>query len=108
MAEQDEKSRLPLAGFIALIATISSWLVYEGISLQTSRPIDKERGSNISLEKELVQSRLWQDPFEAVERHKVNEEKRFGDGGKSGPHAREREKQAGRHTIQRLIEIVRK
>lgn len=76
MAEQqDDKSRLPLAGVLALVAMISSFLIYEGISLKTSRPIDKEMANTAFLGKGLVQSRLWQDPFEAVETYRLQEAK---------------------------------
>ena len=76
MAEQhDDKSRLPLAGILALLAMVSSFLIYEGISLKTARPIDKETTDNVFLGKGLVQARLWQDPFEAVETYRLQENK---------------------------------
>ena len=76
MAEkQDEKSRLPLAGLIALVAMISGFLYYEGITLKTVRPIDKEKATTMFQKKGLVQSRLWQDPFEAIEAHRLLEQK---------------------------------
>ena len=71
--QQDDKSRLPLTGIFALLAMAGSFLIYEGISLKTSRPIDKETPSHVFLGKGLVQSRLWQDPFEAVESHRLKE-----------------------------------
>ena len=78
MAEQqDDKSRLPLTGIFTLVAIVSSFLIYEGISLKTSRPIDKEIASKGSLEKGVVQARLWQDPFEAVETHRLQEAKQL-------------------------------
>ncbi len=74
MAEQqDEKAKLPLAGIFALISMISSFFIYQQMSLQTSRPIHKDTASHIFLEKGTVQSRLWQDPFEAVEAHRLSE-----------------------------------
>ena len=74
MAEQqDEKAKLPLAGIFALISLISSFFIYQQMSLQTSRPIHKDTASHISSEKGTVQSRLWQDPFEAVEAHRLGE-----------------------------------
>lgn len=82
MAEQqDEKSRVPVAGIFALIAMVSSFLIYQEISLQTFRPIDKETARNIVSEKGIVQSRLWQDPFEAVEAHRLKETKRLNRSG---------------------------
>lgn len=76
MAEQqDEKPRLPLAGIFALLALVSSFLIYQEISLQTSRPISKGTRSHFFVEEEIVQSRLWQDPFEAVEAHRRSEPK---------------------------------
>ena len=74
MAEQqDEKAKLPLAGIFALISMISSFFIYQQMSLQTSRPIHKDTASHIFSEKGTVQSRLWQDPFEAVETHRLSE-----------------------------------
>jgi hypothetical protein len=88
MAEQqDDKSRLPLAGILALLAMISSFLIYEGISLKTSRPIDKETANTAFLGKGLVQSRLWQDPYEAVETYRLQEAKRPKEPGSgNAPH----------------------
>ena len=57
--QEEEKFRVPLATLLALLATISSLLIYEGMSLNSPRPVDKEKASNIDVEKELVQSRLW-------------------------------------------------
>lgn len=74
MAEQqDEKAKLPLAGIFALISMISSFFIYQQMSLQTSRPIHKDTASHIFADKGTVQSRLWQDPFEAVEAHRHSE-----------------------------------
>ena len=76
MAEkQDEKSKLPLAGFIAVVAMISGYLYYEGVTLKTVRPIDKEKATSMFQKKDLVQSRLWQDPFEAIEAHRQLEQR---------------------------------
>jgi hypothetical protein len=97
MAEQqDEKSRLPLAGILAVVAIISSFLIYEGISLRTSRPIDKEAASKVFLEEGLVQARLWQDPFEAVETHRLQEAKQPKNPGlRDDP-----------HTLDNLIKVI--
>jgi hypothetical protein len=74
MAEQhDEKAKLPLAGIFALISMISSFFIYQQMSLQSSRPIHKDTASHIFADKGTVQSRLWQDPFEAVEAHQLGE-----------------------------------
>ncbi|WP_052494221.1 hypothetical protein [Nitrosospira sp. NpAV] len=99
MAEQqDEKSKLPLAGIFAVVAIISSFLIYEGISLRTSRPIDKEAASKVFLEEGLVQARLWQDPFEAVETHRLQEAKQPKRPGlKDDP-----------HTLNNLIKVIKK
>ncbi|SFN76672.1 hypothetical protein [Nitrosospira briensis] len=76
MAEkQDEKSKLPLTGILALLAMVSSLLIYQEISLQTSRPIDKAAARAVFSEKGVVQSRLWQDPFEAVGAYRLTETK---------------------------------
>ena len=67
MAEQkEEKSKLPLTGMLALLlAVVSSWIIYE-VPLKTSRPIEKEAEKTAYVTVDRVQSRLWQDPFEAV------------------------------------------
>ena len=75
-----------------------SFLIYEGISLKTSRPVDKETPSHVFLGKGLIQSRLWQDPFEAVESRQLKEEK---------PSAAAPASQADPHTLQTLIEVIR-
>jgi hypothetical protein len=97
MAEQqDDKSKLPLTGVFALMAIVSSFLIYEGISLKTSRPVDKEIASKGSLEKGLVQARLWQDPFEAVETHRLQEAKQPKQPGLTDDP----------HTLNNLIKVI--
>ena len=97
MAEQrDDKPRLPLAGLFALLGMISGFLFYEGISLKTSRPIDREKATNISLKKGIVQSRLWQDPFEALNTHQALEQKLIG----------KPEKKDDQQTLGKLIEVI--
>src|SRR5687768_12783318 len=87
MAEQqDEKPRLPLAGLAILVTMIGGLLVYQDFALKTSRPVDKEKANYLSLDKDRVQARLWQDPFEAVATHRINEQKRSRESGKTaGP-----------------------
>lgn len=72
---QDDKSRLPLAGILALLAMVSGALIYEGTLLKTARPVDKEAANNVFLGKGLVQARLWQDPLEAVETYRLQADK---------------------------------
>ncbi|MGH8762615.1 MAG: hypothetical protein ACREUR_05215 [Nitrosospira sp.] len=75
--QQEDKSRLPLAGLLALFTIAGGLFIYQDIPLKTARPIDKEKASNNFPEKNLVQARLWQDPFEALETHRLKEEKRL-------------------------------
>ena len=99
MAEkQDEKSKLPLAGLIAVVAMISGFLYYEGITLKTVRPVDKEKATTMFQKKGLVQSRLWQDPFEAIEAHRLLEQKL----------SKQPEEESDAHTLTRLVEVLRK
>lgn len=81
MAEQkDEKPKLPLAALLALLlAAVSSLIIYQ-VPIKTSRPIDKEAEKSASVVRDRVQSRLWQDPFEAVATH-IQKEKAAGDVG---------------------------
>lgn len=67
---QDGKPRLPLTGLFALLAMVSSFLIYQEISLQTSRPVTKGSATRIIPEKNVVPARLWQDPLEALEAHR--------------------------------------
>lgn len=84
MAEQrDEKPKLPLAGVAVLVTMIGGLLVYQDFALKTSRPVDKEKANYLSLDKDRVQARLWQDPFEAVATHRINEQKRLQESGKT-------------------------
>ncbi len=86
MAEpKDEKPKLPLAGLMALLlAAVSSLIIYQ-VPIKTSRPIDKEAEKSAAVVRDRVQSRLWQDPFEAVATH-IQKEKATGDEG-HGHHA---------------------
>jgi hypothetical protein len=100
MAEQqDEKPKLPLAGIFALLAMVSSFLIYQEISLQTSRPISKGVSSHVFAEEGIVQSRLWQDPFEAVESYRLSETKITKETG---------EEAESPHQLTRLIEVLAK
>ncbi|MCC6965341.1 MAG: hypothetical protein IT391_03525 [Nitrospira sp.] len=85
MAEpKDEKPKLPLAGLMALLfAAVSSLIIYQG-PIKTWRPIDKEAEKSASVVRDRVQTRLWQDPFEAVASH-IQKEK-ASDGKEHGHH----------------------
>jgi hypothetical protein len=107
MAEQqDDKSRLPLTGIFALLAMAGSFLIYEGISLKTSRPIDKETPSHVFLGKGLIQSRLWQDPFEAIESYRLQEEK-GKKGGKEEKQPASGSPGSDPHTLHTLMDVIR-
>lgn len=82
MAEsKDEKPKLPLVGLMALLfAAVSSLIIYQ-VPIKTSRPIDKEAEKIASVVRDRVQSRLWQDPFEAVASHIQKEKAAGGDAG---------------------------
>lgn len=86
MAEsKDDKPKLPLTGLIALFfAAVSSLIIYQA-PIKTSRPIDKEAEKSAAVVRDRVQSRLWQDPFEAVATHQ-QKEKAAGEG-KDGHHS---------------------
>lgn len=78
--QKDEKPKLPLAGLMALLlAVVSSLIIYQ-VPIKTSRPIDKEAEKSVSV-RDRVQSRLWQDPFEAVASHIQKEKAAGGDAG---------------------------
>lgn len=97
MAEQhDEKSRLPLAGILALLAMVSSFLIYEGVSLKTARPVNKEAANNVFLGEGLVQARLWQDPFEAVETYRLQQ----------GKAQKETESKEAADTLAMLVNVI--
>lgn len=69
MADQpNEKTKLPVTSMLALVAVVSG-LVISQIPLKTSRPIGKEAENLVFVGDDRVQSRLWQDPFEAVDDH---------------------------------------
>ena len=89
---------MPLAGLIAVVAMISGFLYYEGITLKTVRPVDKEKATTMFQKKGLVQSRLWQDPFEAIERT----------GCWSKSFSKQPEEESDAHTLTRLVEVLRK
>jgi len=84
MAEENQdKFSLPLAGVATLLALAGAVFFYQS-PLKTSRPIDQEAEKKVASHTR-VQSRLWQDPFEAVETHRLqkrehhNLEKAYGE-----------------------------
>ena len=78
----DNKPKLPLTSMLALLAVVSGLLVSQ-IPLKTSRPIGKEAESHVFVGDDRVQSRLWQDPFDAVESHLEKEHARSEGSGES-------------------------
>lgn len=72
--EHQDKFSLPLAGVVALVAMAGAVIFYQ-TPLKTSRPIDQEAEKKAASHTR-VQSRLWQDPFEAVETHRSKERER--------------------------------
>ncbi len=72
---QNNTPKLPLTSILALVAMVSGLLVSQA-PLKTSRPIGKEVESPVFVKHERVESRLWQDPFEAITTH-LNKEHAF-------------------------------
>jgi hypothetical protein len=76
MAEpHTDKPKLPLTSMLALVAVVSGLLVSQ-VPLKTSRPISPDAEHQVLVGDDRVQSRLWQDPFEAVDAHLEEERKR--------------------------------
>ncbi len=98
MAEQkEEKSKLPLTGIVALLlAVVSSLIIYQ-VPLKTSRPIDKEAEKAAVVGAGRVQSRLWQDPFEAVATHRLKDAAQSGRKPGADQH----------HEAKQVIEAIR-
>lgn len=69
--EQQDKFTLPIAGVATLLALMGAVFFYQS-PLKTSRPIDQEAEKKAASQ-ERIQSRLWQDPFEAVQTHQLRE-----------------------------------
>jgi len=75
MAEpHTDKPKLPLTSMLALVAVVSGLLVSQ-VPLKTSRPISPDAEHQVLVGDDRVQSRLWQDPFEAVAAHLDKEKK---------------------------------
>ena len=71
MAGDWEESRIPVTTIVGLaLAMATLWLVQE--PLKSSRP---EIEQYKPLEDKLVQARLWEDPFEAIENHRRDNER---------------------------------
>ena len=67
---KDSKSSFSLP-IILLIATAIAGGVFEFIApLDSMRPPHEERMMDYESSEENILSRMWQDPFQAVERHK--------------------------------------
>lgn len=68
-SEPRPDSKLPISGiFVLAAAAIGGFLIYQE-PLQSTRPVVSEADRLAATEGELVQARLWQDPFEAVAEH---------------------------------------
>lgn len=76
--DQQQRSgsgNLPIAGIVALLLFASGLLVHH-LPLQSDRPGSKGREDKPSTDAQLVEARLWQDPFDAILRkEKVQTEK---------------------------------
>ncbi|MDT7041037.1 hypothetical protein [Candidatus Nitronereus thalassa] len=94
--QQEEKPKLPLTSMLALVAVVSGLLVSQ-IPLKTSRPIGKEADNLVLVGDDRVQSRLWQDPFEAVDDHLVKERQQAKENNVS---------HEGHHALEDLAHVI--
>jgi hypothetical protein len=93
---QEEKSKFPVTSMLALVAVVSGLLVSQ-IPLKTSRPIAKEAENLVFVGDDRVQSRLWQDPFEAVDDH-LDKERQQGKENQAASH--------DHHTLKDLANVI--
>ena len=94
----NEQPKFPLTSMLALVAVVSGLLISQ-IPLKTSRPIGKEAENLVFVGDDRVQSRLWQDPFEAVDDH-LEKEKSKGKDGHLVHH--------DHHTLSDLVSVIQR
>lgn len=80
MAQDDRGllGNLPIAG-IAAIVLFASGLVVQHVPLESDRPASNGKQLRLSTDGQFVEARLWQDPFDAIQRHQ-DECPETGDG----------------------------
>lgn len=69
MATQDQFSRLPLAGLVAVVAAAAAALLWQGTALEVPRPEGepiKQRHLHVLQD---IDARLWEDPLAVIARH---------------------------------------
>lgn len=70
--KKENKSSLPYPVILLIAAVIAGGVFKYYAPLDSMRPLHDERRYNVQLGEEKVLSRMWQDPFQAVEGHKTN------------------------------------
>ena len=63
-----EPSLLPVTGLVLLAAVVGTVALYQD-PLKSSRPTSPTQHEDLAFQREIVQARLWEDPFEAVSLH---------------------------------------
>ncbi|MDA0738653.1 MAG: hypothetical protein O2999_05485 [Nitrospirae bacterium] len=97
----NDQSKFPLTSMLALVAVVSGLLISQ-IPLNTSRPIGQEAENLVFVGDDRVQSRLWQDPFEAVDDH-LDKERQQRKESKVSP-----EDQHDHHKLSDLTSVIQR
>lgn len=71
MAQDDRGffGNLPIAGILAILL-FASGLVVQHIPLESDRPASNGKQLRLSEDGQIIEARLWQDPFDAIQRHR--------------------------------------
>ena len=88
MAEQEQSSKLPIAGFLVIAAAIAGTLVWNRVPLDAGRPAREKSQQHRREVLQDINARLWEDPLSVVWRHEHRARSTQAGGEKSaqGPH----------------------
>ena len=70
--KQENKSSFPFPAMLLIAAVIAGGVFKFYVPLDSMRPQSGDKIAKLQLGEERVLARMWQDPFQAVERHLQN------------------------------------
>ena len=90
MAEQDQSSKVPIAGLLVLVAAIAGTLVWNRVPLDAGRPAREKTEQHRREVLQDINARLWEDPLAVLWRHKHRARSAQAAGEKSAKEAPKR------------------
>ena len=88
MAEQEQSSKLPIAGLLVIAAAIAGTLVWNRVPLDAGRPAREKSQQHRREVLQDINARLWEDPLSVVWRHehRARSTQAGGEKNAQGPH----------------------